>query len=284
MYDEKVPAALKSTQEWFGKIISTPLQEDQTIAPITPSGKSIQEEADLTILPSPTLKPYERIQIYNQQYWWRLLNILQDTYPFTVRIFGYSDFNDSLATPYLIDFPPNHWSLDTLGDLLPEWIQSSYTADDKPLVYDASILDQAYLSLFFVPLLPPLSGDLEGTIYLQPHVVFLQFPYDLLTFRMKMMEQEPDYWLEQPFPELEHTPQSVILYRSLKGHTTYKIMTPFEMDLLKLFQKGTTIDMICDWIEEQSLEFRQEAEIHLQEWFQDWTIRGLLCNSRAKTD
>lgn len=277
MYDPKVPTRLKSTQEWFGKIISTPLMPESKIAEISPSGRSIIEEAAEKISPSPTLKPFERIQIYNQQYWWRLINNMQENYPFVVRLFGYTDFNETIATPYLIAYPPHHWSLEALGKNLPKWISDSYPADDKQLVHDAAALDLAYMDLFFKSLLPPLTEDqFEQTIYLQPHVRFFEFPYDLMTFREEMMAKEPDYWLENPFPELKHVPQAFMLYRSLKGYTTYKRLSCEELTLLQLFQKGATIDTVCGHIEKQSPEFRKTVEETLQQWFQDWTIRGIL--------
>lgn len=277
MYDVKVPTRLKSTQEWFGKIISTPLRAGSKIAEISSSGGSIVEEADEKIRPSPTLKPYERLQIYNQQYWWRLINNMQDNYPLVVRLFGYTDFNETIAVPYLIAYPPHHWSLDALGKNLPKWISDSYPADDKQLVYDAAALDLTYMELFFKPLLIPLSEDqFEETVYLQPHVQFFQFPYDLITFRDEMMAKQPDYWLDNPFPELKHTPQFLMLYRSLKGYTTYKCLSYEELTLLQLFQKGATIDAVCSFIETQSPEFRKNVEESLQQWFQDWTIRGIL--------
>lgn len=277
LYDPKVPPRLKATQEWFGKIISSPLVADSKISELTPSGGNIKEEAEARISPSPTLKPYERIQLYNQQYWWRLISNMQDTFPFIVRLFGYTDFNDTIATPYLIAYPPSHWSLDVLGSNLPKWISDSYHANDKQLVHDAALLDIFYLSLFFKPLLKVLSEDqFDSTIYLQPHVTFLEFPYEIVAFRDAMLEQEPDHWIDNPFPELKRVPQSLILYRSLKGHTTYKCLSSAEMTLLKLFQKGTTLDAVCEWIETQSSEFRSEVEQSLQKWFQDWTIRGIL--------
>lgn len=276
-YDSKVPQSLRLTQEWFGKIISSPLAPESKIAEKSPSGGDIGKEAALKIRPSPTLQPHERLQIYNQQYWWRMISTLQDTYPFLVRMFGYSDFNESIAIPYLIAFPSSHWSLDALGKDLPQWILDSYSASDKQLVYDASCLDLAYLSLFFKPLLPvPSQDQFDETLFLQPHCLFLQFSYDLMTFREEMVAHEPDHWLNHPFPELKHVPQSLILYRSLKGYTTYKCLCPSEKALLQLFQKGSTVDAVCSWIEEQSPEFRKTAEQSLQQWFQDWMIRGIL--------
>lgn len=280
LFDPKVPTRLKATQEWFGKIISSPLAEGSKIADMTPSGGDIKDEAAERICPSPALKPYERIQIYNQQYWWRLINNMQDAFPFLLRLFGYTDFNNTIATPYLTAYPPRHWSLDALGRNLPQWISDFYNASDKQLVYDASVLDLSYMSLFFKPLLQILSEDqFDNVIYLQPHVAFFEFPYDLITFREEMMAKEPDYWLENPFPELKAVPQSLIIYRSLKGHTTYKFLSRSEMTLLQLFQKGVTIDAVCGWIEMQASEFRREVELSLQQWFQDWTIRGILTSA-----
>jgi hypothetical protein len=286
LYDPKVPEALKLTQEWFGKIISSPLLGSK-IAKISPAGGDIIEESAAKICPSPTLKPYERLQIYNQQYWWRLLTAMQDSYPFAVRLFGYSDFNAAIGIPYLTAYPPCHWALDALGKNLPKWLSEHYCGNDKQLVYDAAVLDLAYLSLFFKPLLPILADDeFDQTIYLQPHAAFLHFPYDLISLREAMIQQEPDYWLDNPFPELIHTPQSLLLYRSLKGYTTYKCLSLAEFALLQLFQKGSTVDSACGWIEQQSPEFRKEAEESLQKWFQDWTIRGILTNAtdQKRTD
>jgi hypothetical protein len=69
---------LKELQQWFSSVITSPLDK-----PI--------EGAERFVAPSPTLEPNERMRIYNQQYFWRLLNVLHKSYPFLTRLFGYTD-------------------------------------------------------------------------------------------------------------------------------------------------------------------------------------------------
>jgi hypothetical protein len=130
-FDSKVPTLLKETQEWFGSIISRAIDGNSQMNPISPTGRPMREEAWDHIRPSPTLQPAQRIQIYNQQYWWRLVNTLQESFPLVTRLFGFHAFNFTIAMPFLLKYPPNDWTLNSLGDRLPRWIEEEYKADDR---------------------------------------------------------------------------------------------------------------------------------------------------------
>ncbi|MCE5319184.1 MAG: DNA-binding domain-containing protein, partial [Parachlamydia sp.] len=147
-YDSKVPTPLKETQQWFGSIIARPVDGNSCMDPISPSGQPIQVEASQYIRPSPTLQPAQRIQIYNQQYWWRLLNALQESFPLVTRLFGCHDFNISIGMPYLQKYPPCHWTLNVLGDNLPAWVEEYYSDDDRKLIRDAALIDCAFCHSF----------------------------------------------------------------------------------------------------------------------------------------
>ena len=199
-FDTHVPSTLKRTQKWFASIITRPIDEDSRMNPISPSGNRMEEEAYEFIIPSPTLRPAQRIQIYNQQYWWRLLNCLHENFPFVTRLFGYHDFNQTIGIPFLNKYPAHHWSLGVLGDLLPQWIDEEYHADDKNLVKDAVLLDWSYHRSFFVASHPILSSKalpdpadvsyfLTQKLCLQPHVNLFQFNYDLVGLRNEMIAQ-----------------------------------------------------------------------------------------------
>lgn len=284
-YDPAVPAQLKKTQQWFGSVISVPLYNGSEINPIAPDGQPIAIEANTYIAPSPTLKPYERIQIYNQQYWWRLLSNLQDTFPVLTRLFGYDDFNHSLAIPFLTKLPPNHWSLTYLGYRIPQWIASDYKADDKILVYHAAEIDLVYQEAFLKPHLPPLAatdGDLDSaTLYLQPHAHLLHLPFDLLAFRRELLKHPPEFWYDNPLPQLKHEETHALIFRTLSGIIAWKTMDAAEYVLLEQFKGGITIDALCEWLERQAEEVRLPAEAHLQEWFQEWTVQGILTKEQS---
>ena len=162
-YDEKVPLLLKREQQWFGSIIGRAIDEDSKMNPISPSGVLMEEEAAEHIAPSPTMRPAQRIQIYNQQYWWRLLNTLQESFPLVTRLFGYVDFNRIIGIPYLTKYPPRHWSLAMLGDRLSRWCLEEYQSEDRELVSQAAELDWAFSCCFTMEsVLPSSSRAVSG--------------------------------------------------------------------------------------------------------------------------
>ncbi len=291
-YDTTLPGNLKAAQEWFASIITRPIDVNSRMNPISPSGVPMEVEAPLLIAPSPTLKADERIQIYNQQYWWRLYTTMQESYPVLTRLFGYFDFNQAIASPYLVKYPPNHWALGKLGNRLLQWIEEDYTADDKELVYYSALVDGAYAESFLAPSYPPvdlatlpnpedLSSLLDKTLHLQPHVHLFEMPYDVFLFRVDFLKHDPDYWVENDFPVLKHALEGekdyFILYRAKTNDICIEKITRGEYLLLQRFITGCSIDVLCQWLEEQQDEkLCEEAGQKLQEWFQHWTSNQLL--------
>lgn len=280
-FDVKVPSTLLEMQQWFGSTIQTPLQNN-LIAPFSLKGDNTALMAPKWIKPSPTLEPLERIQIYNQQYWWRLLSILQDYFPSLTRLFGYSDFNETLAIPFLSAHPSTHWSLNSLGDRFPQWIKTHYLEKDAALVSESAHLDHLYHSLFFKPLLPPLSltenlSELTSvTLYLQPHVFLLSHPFNLLAFRAELLKKDVEAWLELEFPPLEEGPSYGYIMRSSVDYFSWKVISKEEFESLQKFQNGCSIDTFCEWLENDPAAPVEAAEKELQHWFQKWTKQRVL--------
>lgn len=282
-----IPSKLQATQEWFACVITQKLVENQYINPTAPSGMLIAEEAARYIIPSPTLRPHQRIQIYNQQYWWRLLNTLHDNFPLLTRLFGYQSFNDDIGVPYLIKYPPNHWSLNFLGERLPKWISEAYHEPDQSLIFNAAQLDWAFMASFLSPQKNPLDLTLilqEGPnallkypFYLQPHIQLFKWDYDLLTFREAFLKQSVNHWLDHPFPSLsKEKAYYFVLYRSAKNNILYKEMSLGEYTLLSLLKKGSTIEAACEALEQQESAVYDQAATSLQQWLQDWTAKHWL--------
>lgn len=284
-YDAKVPTALRETQEWFGRVISRRIDDQSRINPIAPSGNLIKEEAPFYIAPSPTLTPARRIELYNQQYWWRLLNTLQESFPLTVRLFGYSAFNESIAKPYLEVYPPNTWSLTPLGDRLADWVEKYYDEKDKALVLNCVKLDYKYIEAFVDAEYPTLSAEneealLEKTLTLQPYVKLFTFPYDLFSFRREMLMQPVEYWVDNPFPVLSKKKKfHFVLSRSRSLDIGWAEISLPEYLLLEQLKRPQTIMELCNWLEKQKREIVNLASKNLQTWFQSWTARRWLTAS-----
>lgn len=286
MYDAKIPTQLKKTQQWFGQIIGRPIDDDSRMNPLSPTGQPMEVEAADYIAPSPTLRPAQRIQLYNQQYWWRLLNTMQEAFPLVTRLFGFYDFNRVIAVPYLVKYPPRHWSLSLIGDRLALWAEENYTADDKTLLINAIKLDWAFNYCFIAPELPPISSEqlpndsstlLKKKIYTQTHLHLFSFDADMFKFRVEFLKQPPDYWVEHDFPELKHDKMLFyVLFRTTTNDISWKEISEVEYHLLCLFHTGTTIEKACSWLEKQEASLCNIAMENLHLWFQEWTVRRWL--------
>ena len=281
------PYNLKSTQEWFANIITNKLGQDDTIQTYGSEGLLVAEEACQYVAPSPTLTPHLRMQIYNQQYWWRLLNTLHTNFPLVTRLFGRNAFNEDVGIPYLLKYPPNHWSLYAIGERLPKWVSENYHEKDQTLVYHAAELDWAFTSVFISgeehPLdLPHLVKKnpeklLEYPLHLQPHIHLFSWDYDLLTFRQSFLEQNEDYWIENRFPELpKGKTYRFVLYRNAKNHAAWREISEGEFLFLKHLKTGASIEETCTFMEGQDNCLYEETASHMQEWLQRWTQLGWL--------
>lgn len=283
----EAPEASRKAQEWLVSIITQPIDKNSCINQISPSGNPIELEAATWVSPSPTLQPFQRVELYNKQYWWRLLKVLQDSFPLLTRLFGAFDFNQKVGFPYLAKYPPNHWSLNNLGDRMLIWVEKEYLEKDVKLISHAVKIDLAYTHAFFAKELTPLSVEdisfhqdiLEIPLYLQRHVHLFELPYDLFSFRDEFLKQESEYWEEHEFPKLSKAKSFYILFRKRNNFVTWKNISEEEFTLLKKIEKGSSIEQICDWIESESQLFQEKATQSLSSWFQEWTKQGLLTKS-----
>lgn len=289
-YDPHVPEELKQVQSWFSGIITQPIDRESRIKPVAPSGKPIEEEAKKYIFPSPTLESSERIEIYNQQYWWRLLNTLHEIFPLATRLLGYHKFNEKVATPYLLAYPSDHWSLIHLGDRLPLWLKEQYHGEDKEILLDSVTVDEAFNSCFFAAHHQPITlkrtpeEALTVIAKLQSHIFLFSLGYDLFRFRQEIKQKDPDFWSNHHYPNLKHALSEnehhfpklkkgkyhFIIYRSTNNQVLWDDLKEGEYLLLKQFQKGTSIERCCQRLEQGVKTRLEEAQAHFQEWTQKW--------------
>jgi hypothetical protein len=266
-WDPTAPTSLKAKQEWFGSIIGTPINLESCLIPSQKTG-----QAGDYISPSQTLTPFDRMEIYSQQYWWRLLRALQENFPLLTRLFGTADFNETIGKPALKCYPPTHWSLSQLGREIVNWINHHYQGEDRSLVSDAARIDWFTTKALTAPQHPPLSLQeltpelTKRPLRLQPHLHLLTLKADLFKFREKLLEKEPDGWLNEPFPALDKTSGAFAIYRDHKQAVTYCSLHPKEIDLLIALQKG-------DCLEKASAQLTQQEAPQLLEWCQKWALR-----------
>jgi hypothetical protein len=287
-FDEKVPIALREIQEWFAGIITSRLTPEHTVELVTQSGTSLQEEAKKYIVASHTLEPYERIQIYSQCYWTRILDALHEIFPLVCRLFDYFDFNQTLAIPYLLKHPSTHWDLSMIGSKFVGWMQENYTHNDAPLVVSAAVVDNAFQDSFFAKDLPPIETNqmtpdqmatlMESNLQLQPHLQLLKLPFNMLPYRELFLKEPVEYWADHDFPKVEkdNAPYFFAIFRNLQNKVEWKELSDGEFELLKLIEKGNTLEQACEELEKIGGKIFELAEERIAYWLQEWLIRKWL--------
>lgn len=274
-----VPTKLFDLQKWFATLITQPLQPNHQLPSRTPFDTNIEEEASQRITPTPFLRSHQRLELYYQQYWWRLIKCLQESFPMVLRLFGYEGFNQQIAIPYLTANPPRHWALCRLGDTLPQWIQRSYLENDRDLVEQAARMDWAAQAAFWIKALPPVDfahltpqERLHKPLALQPHIHLFSLQGDLFSFRETFLEKEPEYWNDHPFPSLRPGSWKGVVFRNIKNLVTWKELSPGEFRFLSFLKEGLTIEVACAKIEEEGGTLLEEALEMMPVWFQEWTF------------
>jgi hypothetical protein len=264
---------LREVQEWFAAMISQPCLENYLLPELTPNGADTQEEVAKYIAPSSTLQPYQRLQIYHQQFWWRLIKCLQNNFPTLVRLFGYLPFQTQIAIPYLATSLPTHWALCKLGETLPQWLHVNYTQEDRYLVVTAAEIDWAAQEAIWIKKIAnAFEKALSKKLILQPFIHLFELRADFFTFRDELLKNEPEYYNTNPFPKMRYGKCHFVLYRHPKNVVSWKEISYAEFWLLLQFKKAKTIEEACSELEEKGGEILEEALLQMPLWFKQWTV------------
>lgn len=283
-FDPNVPLKLRLLQQWFGSILKQPINAQNKLPRISPTGKNIEEEASEYVSPSSTLTAAKRLEIYYQQYWWRLLSTLRDTFPTLSRLFTFREAKLKLFIPYLIDYQPKHWDLNVLGKDLFGWMLKNYKEKDRYVVLAAVELDWAFQEIFYKEKRKPLtytqsdiSKLLEKPLKVQPHLSLFHFPFDFFTFRHAFLKESEEHWVSNDFPKLlqEKNNYFFMLFRPPQGNIRWEEIEEGEWGFLTAIQEGNSINEICKRVESEPDEVCEQSRTHLSMWIKKWIDREL---------
>jgi len=138
------------------------------------------DDVALRILPSRTLTPIERVEIYRGMYPMRMAEALANDYPAIVHFLGHHQF-EHLVDDYTRLYPSRSYTFNRFGDHFPEFL-AKHTKVPRAYV-DLAKLELAITQVFDdeeVPLLTELAGlDLDSTLPTIPALRVLKFAHDV---------------------------------------------------------------------------------------------------------
>jgi hypothetical protein len=164
--------------------VTRPLNADFTMQADTEDGESVRELVERYVKPNDRLSPFDRLEIYNRQYWFRVIGAVAEDFSALQAVVGSSRF-DKLVLAYLIEHPSTSFTLRNLGAKLPKWLEAhpEYCSRRHQLALDVARLEWAYVEAYDGASVPPwneaefasLNG--ESRLALQPHVQLLALGY-----------------------------------------------------------------------------------------------------------
>ena len=154
---------LPSIQRWMQAVILTPGDCEEALASEAATGEIPLDQARGVILPSRTLQPNERLDIYRDMYEARLIDALGVDYPGLADLLGEELFQELLRL-YVRNHPSRSYTLNDLGDHLPEFLRELEGLPRAAFAYDLARLELAYSKVFDAAETPPLTQEAISTV------------------------------------------------------------------------------------------------------------------------
>lgn len=192
---------LLDLQRRMSEDVSRPLTTDFDMRQETDDGQSTHDIAATYVKPNAMLSSFERLEIYNRQYWFRVIGAVSEDFPALAAVLGAKRF-DALVLAYLKENPSTSFSLRNLGANLPLWLERhpEFSGKRHELMVDIAQLEWAYVESFDRAAVDPLTetdfAGLNGDskLSLQPHLQLLdlRYPVDELVLAVHKATPESD--------------------------------------------------------------------------------------------
>lgn len=175
---------LLDIQRRMAAAVMHPLTRSETMPRRRRDGVSSRAEADAIIRPNDRLTSFERLEIYNRQYWFRLYGSFEEDFPGLQAVVGRAKF-DALMRAYLTDCPSQSFTLRNLGSRLEAWLAEhpEFIHPHETLARDMVRLEWAHIEAFDSEEKPRLGTDAfaaideNSSLSLQPYLRLLALSY-----------------------------------------------------------------------------------------------------------
>ena len=289
---------LLALQRRMARAVMTPLTRGERMRNVSLTGRSMRAEAGAFIKPNDRLTSFERLEIYNRQYWFRILSALTDDFPGLRAVLGDRKF-DALAQAYLRDCPNTSFTLRNLGSKLEGWLRKHprFAENRLNLAIDMVRLEWADIEAFDGTSVPALKKEhIAGSdpatlrLRLQPYVqlLALRYPVDDLLLVVKGKNQDDDDFASNAISEKHHSkrvaavarlkPASIFLVVHRVDYFVYfRRIDQEEFKILTALRAGKTLERAITSAFRGSSIPEDERPENVAQWFHNWAALGWFC-------
>jgi hypothetical protein len=286
---------LEALQREMAAAVMQPLTPDEEMRAHAPDGRPMTAVAESFIAPNSRLSSFERLEIYNRQYWFRVLGALAEDFAALRAVIGGSAF-EAMSIAYLTVHPSRSFTLRNLGSSLPDWLVANprFTGRRHRLAVDVARIEWAFVEAFDNAEHTPLTLDQIATLdagsrlALQPHLrlIALDYPADDLVLSLHDnqkrdtseagLKHEPGPEAPAQLPPLRRKPTWVAAHR-VDLSVYYRRLKQEEFLTLAAIRAGQPlVDALeTGFRNSQTAEDRRPQLV--REWFATWAELGWIC-------
>jgi Putative DNA-binding domain len=292
---------LKELQRRVAAVVMQPLTRQDSMRRRTLDGRLIKTESEALIKPNRVLNSFERLEIYNRQYWFRVLSSFAEDFPGLRTIVGSPRF-ERLMRAYLSNCPSQSFTLRNLGSQLEAWLllNPRWIESRESLALDMVRLEWAHIEAFdggYEPSLTPAeiqSAGLELRVSLQSYIRLLELTYPVDDLLIEVHDHQGDADIssnaarqrqfrrrirhyKQPAPE-----RIYLAVHRMDDSVYYKRLQLESFRMLNALNKQKPLEQAINVAFENSPMPEQERIVAVQRWFGNWAELGWFCRSKLK--
>jgi hypothetical protein len=294
--------SLLSLQRTMARAVMHPLTRSEKMSGVAPNGERMKKYAARFIKPNDRLTSFERLEIYNKQYWFRLLSGLMEDFPGLQAILGNRRFEE-LCKAYLQDCPSRSFTLRNLGRDLEGWLRKNprWAGSRQAMALDMVRLEWADIEAFDEKAEPPLKAEeVAGTaganlrLSLQPYIrlLDLRYPVDSLVLKIKGLNEDTEF-SSNAFRERRKRKQVQAIAKLkparifLAVHRVdyfvyFRRLDANEYRLLLAMQQGKTLGQAVSQTFATKKNGAPPELTQIAAWFQNWARLGWFCALKRK--
>jgi len=293
--------SLASIQREMARAVMTPLTPSDHMRTVAPDGRSMRAVARKIIKPNDRLTSFERLEIYNRQYWYRVLSNMQEDFPGLCAILGDRKFV-KMSEAYLVDCPSQSFTLRNLGSRLESWLHKhpKWAGTKQALALDMVRLEWADIEAFDSKAEEPLraeelraGADEDLRLRLQPYVRLLALAYPVDDLVLAVKKESDGEFASNAFDERRKKkrvaavarlePEAIFLAVHRLDYSVYfRRLEREEFLLLKALGDGKTLGAAIGVAFKKSSIPLAERPENIEVWFRNWAALGWFCRTNQR--
>jgi hypothetical protein len=290
---------LLELQRRMAEDVMRPLTPDLQMQPVTGDGRSTHTLVESYIKPNERLSSFDRLEIYNRQYWFRVIGAVAEDFPALSALLKGEVF-DRLILAYLKENPSSSFTLRNLGSKLPQWLEQhpEFSPRRHRLLLDVAKLEWAYVEAFDGAEVAPLTasdfGDLTGEsrLFLQPHLQLLdlRYPVDELVLAVHQKTGPSDIMSNAVserksvkrtrLPKMQRARVTLAVHR-YENFVYYRRIDPEAFLLLSALQDSSSLGVALEAAFRGSPLSQEDQALKIQEYFAHASELGWFCKQHS---